>query len=337
MQESRLILVEGMPGTGKTTVSQLIHQQLQVIGEDSCWYYEDVAPHPVRLYFEPAQHQSPGQYCEQVLNCWNEYVARLLQGDQIHVHDSAILQNHLRSMLLYDFERKFIRQVIDEIESKIRILNPTWLYLEPENVERVFQNLQRVRDAQVLDLWLEAQSQFPYDQHLAAEIKSGYERFFSYWEEYLAISSEIYEGLSIAKRKFVFPGNTKEFRTRFVLEFLKLPQPEAVSPCMPLVLLTGNYYLKDSTTYVRLELKKDGQELLAEICEPSLDSDQGPFRCYRVVRLIPQSDAVFTIAAWPHKVKFTKEGQDDVKMHISSPDGVWSEKSGVYLKSSSIA
>jgi hypothetical protein len=52
MIKSRLILLEGLPSTGKTTNARFIHIQLERGGENAKWIHEVAVPHPVLLYDE---------------------------------------------------------------------------------------------------------------------------------------------------------------------------------------------------------------------------------------------------------------------------------------------
>ena len=45
--DGKLILVEGLPGSGKSSTAQFICDQLQRNGHRARWYYEDETPHPV--------------------------------------------------------------------------------------------------------------------------------------------------------------------------------------------------------------------------------------------------------------------------------------------------
>ena len=52
MIESQLILLEGMPSTGKTTNARFIHTQLERNNINAKWIHEITAPHPVTFYDE---------------------------------------------------------------------------------------------------------------------------------------------------------------------------------------------------------------------------------------------------------------------------------------------
>ncbi len=56
---NRLILLEGLPGTGKTTNSYRLFEQLVRNGRDVRWLHEVSQPHPV-LFFSIPQWSETG-------------------------------------------------------------------------------------------------------------------------------------------------------------------------------------------------------------------------------------------------------------------------------------
>lgn len=53
MENTRLIMLEGLPGTGKSTNSYFLFRQLEHIGKSVKWVHEVACPHPV-IYFNEA-------------------------------------------------------------------------------------------------------------------------------------------------------------------------------------------------------------------------------------------------------------------------------------------
>lgn len=53
MQDTKLFLLEGLPGTGKSTNTYLLYRQLPLGGRPARWFHEVARPHPV-LFFDEA-------------------------------------------------------------------------------------------------------------------------------------------------------------------------------------------------------------------------------------------------------------------------------------------
>lgn len=60
MADSRLLFIEGLPGTGKTTNSYFLLNQLERGGMNARWFHEVASPHPV-LFFDQAV-LAPNEY-----------------------------------------------------------------------------------------------------------------------------------------------------------------------------------------------------------------------------------------------------------------------------------
>ena len=177
---TQLILVDGMPGTGKSSVSQFINLQLRESGVSSDWHHEETL-HPVRQFFDSNRHRDWSGYIEQVSTAWQHFADELECLNQTAVLDAALLQNHVRSMLIFDADRNAIVDLAHRIASVIARLNPTLIYLKPNNVEQNFRDVVRSRGDKLLPLWIEAHDQYPYTKQSGA---TGYQAFIDFWREF---------------------------------------------------------------------------------------------------------------------------------------------------------
>src|SRR5262249_31132645 len=50
---TNLILVDGLPGSGKSTTAQLVWLQLVRSGYDASWFFEHQSSHPIYKYDDP--------------------------------------------------------------------------------------------------------------------------------------------------------------------------------------------------------------------------------------------------------------------------------------------
>ena len=285
MRDTGIILVEGMPGTGKSTVSQFISRQLHANGRASYWCHEERATHPVRLFYEPGRHLSSSDYSEEAESRWQSYAHELLGQDQIAVLDAAILQNHVRSMLLFDCDRNAILDLVRRIERLLTALDPVLIYLKPDDVEGIFRNSVKTRGQRLLDLWIQTHEQFPYARRAQA---GGYAGFIAFWEELGEVSDRIYERLTVAKLQQNIPSDDSGARYGRILDFLDLPVPCGTSSSRTLERFTGEYVPLDDDAASGFILKAREECLVVLSDEPTMDVRQGPIGCFREVRFIPK-------------------------------------------------
>jgi hypothetical protein len=126
----RLVLVEGLPGSGKTTTAERMCRRLRSRGIDAAWAAEGAADHPV---FAPgyAKSRRRPEFAQQCLDAWSSFVDAI--GTRTWVLDGAAFQSTVRFM----FEQ---RVPYDEIfaywrvfESVVSPLRPTVFYLRDDD------------------------------------------------------------------------------------------------------------------------------------------------------------------------------------------------------------
>ncbi len=332
MRDTRIILVEGMPGTGKSTVSQFINLQLCANGQPSYWCHEERAAHPVRLFYERERHRSWSDYSEEAASRWQSYAQEMQARNQIAVLDASILQNHVRSMLLFGCGWKTILDLVRRIENLLASLRPCWIYLKPKDIERNFRDVVDVRGQRLLDLWIQNQEQFPYARNAHV---TGFPGFIAFWEEFGEISDRVFDELAIPKlRQHVSPD---DWNARFgeILNFLDLPLHSNTSSYSDLDRFTGNYMPTDDHTESGFILLARNGCLIMSCNQPTMDAHRGPIGCYREIRLIPKEKNRFYVEAWPHEVEFAEDTRRSiVSMQLSTSEEGWARSSGVYVRQS---
>lgn len=332
-RDTKIILVEGMPGTGKSTVSQLIHRQLRASGQPSDWCHEERAAHPVRLFYDRDRHASWTAYCADAMQLWQSYVQTLQAENRIAVVDAAVLQNHARTMLLFGCDWNRILELVREIESLLAPVQPVWIYLKPTDVERHFRDVIEVRGQRLLDLWLHHQQQFPYASKARA---AGFAGFVEFWQEFSELADRVFDELTIAKMRQMVPQPDEDIGRRLLLDFLALGLAES-----PLALeidhFAGEYRAIDDPSAAPLGLQVKGGCLTMICDDPNIDVQQGPAGCYLAARLIPIARNRFYVEAWPHEVAFTQDASGTVVgMELRALEGGWGPALRVYSRANGI-
>ena len=95
MAASRLILIEGMIGSGKTTTAEHLRDWLSARGEDVRAFHEGAADHPIRTrrVDELLAAPAPGGPDEYSASQWRRLAERCRQSDQTIILESVFLQN----------------------------------------------------------------------------------------------------------------------------------------------------------------------------------------------------------------------------------------------------
>ena len=284
VQESQLILVDGMPGTGKSTLSQLIHRKLRAAGRRTVWCHEESSAHPVRLFYEPNCHRSWADYFRDVESCWQHYAGELSRGNRI-----AVLE--------------LIVELVLRIEKVIAVLDPVFVYLQPKDVAANFRDVIESRGTRLLQLWIDAHDQYPYSRAAAID---GYSAFIAFWKDFDALCRTVFDRLKIKKlRKQVYQAEWS-LRDAEILDFLDCsPRSESVD-VGPLERFAGRFNVADDPTAPTVQMIPREEHLEAIVEQPTMSIECGPLGCFRQTRLIPQARNQFYIAGWPHEVHFTE-------------------------------
>ncbi len=133
MTKTNLIIVEGLPGTGKSTAASIIADELKRNGEKVICIDEGEPNHPA----DYADYDFPDFDTERrlILDKWREFVSQA-DADTIYVFNCIFLQNPMcETMMRFGMDLEKSRAYIKEIAEIIKPLNPVILYLSHKDVK----------------------------------------------------------------------------------------------------------------------------------------------------------------------------------------------------------
>ncbi|MBQ35736.1 MAG: hypothetical protein CME04_05045, partial [Gemmatimonadaceae bacterium] len=110
--DHRLIIVEGCPGSGKSSTSQFLCRQLQRAGHACRWYYEEEMPHPVAATKGIGRVRDFREYGRAALRRWRDFVSRARRSDEIAIIESHFFQDVITPLLRVDVKPQRIRKVV---------------------------------------------------------------------------------------------------------------------------------------------------------------------------------------------------------------------------------
>ncbi|GIU86018.1 MAG: hypothetical protein KatS3mg009_0533 [Acidimicrobiia bacterium] len=134
MAPPRLVLVEGLPGSGKTAAAQRMCARLRDRGIDTRWFPESAPDHPVLPVTIRGRNRSP-DYPELCLDAWASFVRRM--GDATWVLEGCALQSTVRFMFEQALPEPEIVRYWEWFESIVRPVGTALVYLRPDDPERL--------------------------------------------------------------------------------------------------------------------------------------------------------------------------------------------------------
>lgn len=150
MQDTRLILVEGLPASGKSTTAAHIAAMLADQGKKVICMDEGTPNHPAD--FENYDFPDFPTEREQILGIWNSFLENS-QQDAIYVFNCILLQNPMcETMMRFGMHTEDSLRYIREIAKVIAPFRPIIYYLREKNVEESIEKVLQERGRQ----WLHA-------------------------------------------------------------------------------------------------------------------------------------------------------------------------------------
>ncbi len=155
MDATRLVLVEGMIGSGKSSTAARIGDWLAARGEDARVFREGVTDHLIRTRAEDrlraagdpqapgsAADGSPGEYAD---DQWRQLAERCLHGQQTIILEASFLQNTVMPAFIEGAPMSTVDAVFTRIVDQVAPAEPLLVYLRPADVGAAIARVHRVR------------------------------------------------------------------------------------------------------------------------------------------------------------------------------------------------
>lgn len=129
---TNLIIVEGLPGSGKSTTAAMIAELLKKKGRKILCVDEGATDHPA----DYADYDFPDFETERtkILEKWRTFVAQA-DRDTIYIFNCIFLQNPMcETMMRFGMDQSASQKYISEIAEIIRPLHPVIIYIDRADV-----------------------------------------------------------------------------------------------------------------------------------------------------------------------------------------------------------
>jgi len=147
MAASRLILVEGMIGSGKTTTAGRLGDWLSGRGEDVRAFDEGAADHPVRTrrVDELLAAPVPGDPDAYSAGQWRRLAERCQRDGQTLILESIFLQNSVMPAFIDGASAATVDQICTEIQRQAAPAEPFLVYLRPTDIAAAIARVHQAR------------------------------------------------------------------------------------------------------------------------------------------------------------------------------------------------
>ncbi|HLZ06970.1 MAG TPA: hypothetical protein VKT80_00115, partial [Chloroflexota bacterium] len=207
MRQTNLVLVEGIPGSGKSTMGQFLESQIAVHGVPVTWWYEEQKDHPLYLFDDQASLRAViedlragrfHQLIDAALAKWRRFAEETTRGDSVVILDSCLFGYLTWSLFPGEAPIDLITSYLLDVETIIRATAPCLIYLYQDDVARTLTRLCEARGRRWADSFIESSTQSPYATRRGLR---GFAGLVTYWADYQSFTKRCFEGFGGARLK----------------------------------------------------------------------------------------------------------------------------------------
>src|SRR2546428_1927896 len=195
---TKLILVEGFPGSGKSTTAQWRARQWQLAGRTCRWLYEQQPHHPVVDIPAGADYKTWEEYFAYRRERWMAFTAETARGDALIVMESALFQYPVFVTLRRGVAPEVIVAFLRSVADIIRPLAPRLVYLAAADPDMTYRAITARRGGTAyIEAVLPAYETGEAGEFFRARGLHGFEGLLAYWREHNANCGRAVEALEV--------------------------------------------------------------------------------------------------------------------------------------------
>lgn len=229
MINTRLIIFEGIMGSGKSTLTVFVSQQLRKNRIKQKRVMEaDGAKHLTTVLLtlpdwkKPWLTLSSDAYIQLCQKSWDCFVCNTQQDGITYVYDGQFWHGDFTVLMMMDTPKTRLIDYAQRLEQTIQSMNPVFVYLYQNPVEEALERIAYARGKGWVNHQLRWKMESPYCQRRAY---SGRDGWIQMYQDYRVITDELYERLQMPKMAIDISGQKWLEYQEKVLEFLGLSLP----------------------------------------------------------------------------------------------------------------
>jgi hypothetical protein len=143
MYETRLIMLDGLSGSGKSATATYLALQLQSLGAPYRYYWELEVPHPINTRSQlDGRNLSTQELVDLNLAKWKSFAEWAQEQDVVTILDGKPFHISVMNMALQDnITQQQIVDFVGAIAELTRPLNPTLIYLRQDDIGQAIRRL----------------------------------------------------------------------------------------------------------------------------------------------------------------------------------------------------
>jgi hypothetical protein len=202
MLDTRLIIVEGIMGSGKSTLSKAIARRLRQQRYPAKHVPESFRDHPTNVtrtlthWQKPWLEHTPETFIAQSLHNWQTFVANARPTRKVYVYDGQFFHGDLTGLFIANTPHVQLVAYIDHLVEIIEPLRPTFIYLYQTDVAWGLERIATVRGQR----FLQRQAEWKVDSPYCAERGyTGIPGLIQLYRDYRSLTDNLYTRLPLPK------------------------------------------------------------------------------------------------------------------------------------------
>jgi len=317
MRATKLILIEGIPGSGKSTTAQALAATIAAQRIAVRWWYEEEAAHPIYVFKDAAtlaqvrDDLTHGRYravIDAALAQWRTFAALVAADERVVVIDSCLFGYLTWSLFPLDLPDAEIRGYITDVLRIIAPLQPALIYLRQGDIARSLTRICARRGGKTEAHLTRQGTESPYGRRLGLH---GFAGMVGYWTAYRELTDAACAAADLPTLTIDTTAGEWDRYLQQAHRFLDLPTPaRQAAPTASLARYVGSYrYTTLSAAGTASLAVEDGVLLL-----------DGVPQIWPRTPLLPQGANTFVLASLPFSVTFEEDaGGQITQMHITGP------------------
>jgi len=248
-----LIIVEGIPGSGKSTTARFISLQAERNGIETKLFHESAFQHPIFLDHEVTD---PIHWRKIYLTNLDLFLAALPEDHSVIVMESVLFQNPIIEQLHLDAGRDDIIRFIEEIYLRLAEINCTLIYLYQDDPAVGIQSMMTERGG---ENWLkqtyEKYKHLPYYENRSQLSENLHLDFL---HEYAGLARDAYARCKL--NRLAIDNTAWEWPQYYnnILEFLNLTyMPDPILSPQELMQYVGSFQNVELGVSIHIELQNE--------------------------------------------------------------------------------
>ena len=225
MIDTRLIVLDGLPGSGKTTTAEWLTSQLQQQNIDIWYLLENDTTHPLwwYRYWDGNDYLTPDfdnipieTFLEASLSRWRGFVD---SSNQSVLTESVFFQDAVAMFLMGGATPTRLMEYARKVQQIAQALNPVLIYFRQSEVSSALQRICAIRGKEFEDELVMNMENFPY---LKQRNLKGLDGVATLWQNIHELTDVIFDEYKIRKLAInASEGNWTDYRQK-ILSFFEL-------------------------------------------------------------------------------------------------------------------